>query len=317
MIHCCIIGGTGFIGSHVVEKLLSQERQITVVGRNPVPSRILPEGVRYIAHDYGDLTFLMEVLKDVDEVINLAYATVPKTSSEDPIQDVLSNLPAAISLFKAASETSVRKLVLVSSGGTVYGKTKNVPISEDHPTNPISPYGITKLAIEKYAKMYNELKALPVVCVRPSNAFGEGQRPFTGQGFIATAIASILEQREISVFGEIGTIRDYIHVTDAANGIIAVLEHGIPGTCYNIGSGVGRSNQDVLDAVHPFAESAGLQVRVKRLPRRPFDVPVNVLDCTQLGKETGWRVTIPFKEGIERTWNWFLLRTKHRNHLDE
>src|SRR5208283_5085757 len=133
-------------------------------------------------HDYGDRSFLADLLKDVDEVVNLAYSTVPKTSFEDPVQDILSNLPSAVNLFLATSQSSVQRLVLVSSGGTVYGKAASLPIVETHPTNPISPYGITKLAIEKYAVMYHNHTGLPVVVLRPGNAFGEGQRPFTGQG---------------------------------------------------------------------------------------------------------------------------------------
>jgi len=305
MKHCCVIGGTGFIGSWVVRKLHSMGRQLTVVGRNPIPTRPLPEGVRYAVGDYGDPGFLTEVLQDVDEVINLAYSTVPKTSFEDPVRDIFGNLPAAVRLFETACSLSIKKLVLVSSGGTVYGKARSISITEDHPTNPISPYGITKLAIEKYALMFKELKALPVVCVRPANAFGEGQRPFAGQGFVATAIASILRKQEIVLFGETGTVRDYIHVADVANGIIAALEHGELGSCYNIGSGTGRSNRDILDAIFPLAEAAGFKPRVKTLPPRQFDVPVNILDCSKLSQKTGWKAVVPFEDGIERTWNWF------------
>ena len=102
----------------------------------------------------------------------------------------------------------MQKLVLVSSGGTVYGNPSTVPVAEDHPTTPISPYGITKLAIEKYAAMYRLTAGLPVVCVRPGNAYGEGQRPFSGQGFIATAMASVIQGKEVVLFGERGTVRD-------------------------------------------------------------------------------------------------------------
>ena len=300
---CCIIGGTGFIGSHVVRRLVSK-REIIVIGKERIPSRPLPEGVLYCPGNYGNRKFLTGILKDVDDIISLAYSTVPKTSFEDPIRDILENLPASVALFEVASQLAIKKLVLVSSGGTVYGKTQDVPISETHPTNPISPYGITKLAIEKYAMMFNALKALPVVCVRPANAYGEGQKPFVGQGFIATAMASILRDKEISIFGESGTVRDYIYVTDVASGIVAALEHGQPGMYYNIGSGIGRSNREVLDAITPFARDAGFEVRLKILRARDFDVPVNVLDCTKLRDETGWELKVTFEEGIKRAWEW-------------
>jgi UDP-glucose 4-epimerase len=309
MRHTCVIGGAGFIGRHLVEILLARGRVITVVGRSTVPSRPLPKEVRYVSGDYGDATFLREVLKDVHEIINLAYTTVPGTSFNDPVQDILHNLPPAVRLLEVANDLAIQKIVLISSGGTVYGQALHLPISEDHATNPISPYGVTKLAIEKYGLLFHKVKSLPVVIVRPSNAFGEWQRPFAGQGLVATAAAAIIEQRELVLYGESEIVRDYIYAADVAEGIAAALEHGAPGSCYNIGSGVGRSNKDILDAICALAESSGLRPRFKILPPRGFDVKANVLDSAKLSNETGWKATVPFREGIERTWNWFLSPT--------
>jgi len=305
MKHCCVIGGDGFIGTWLVDRLVKHDRKVTIIDRNPEPERIHPEAARYIAGDYGQKSLLDKALDGVNEVIHLAYSTVPKTSFDDPVEDIRNNLPATVTLLEAASTIGVDKFILMSSGGTVYGKVDELPISEDHPTNPISPYGITKLATEKYAVMFGELKGLPVICVRPGNAFGEGQKPFVGQGFISTAIASIIKGQEVTIFGEAGTVRDYIHVADIADGIIAVLEHGTKNSCYNIGTGIGRTNKDILDAIAPLAEPAGLKVQVNALPPRPFDVPVNVLDSTKLTNETGWKPAVSFEDGIKRTWNWF------------
>lgn len=305
MKHCCVIGGDGFIGTWLVDRLVKHQRKVTIIDRNPEPERIHPEAARYIAADYGQKDLLAEALDGVDEIIHLAYSTVPKTSFDDPVEDIRNNLPATVTLLEAASSIGVEKLVLMSSGGTVYGKTDQVPIPEDHSTNPISPYGITKLATEKYAVMFGELKGLAVICVRPGNAYGEGQKPFVGQGFVSTAIASILKGREVTIFGETGTVRDYIHVEDIADGIIAILEHGRVNSCYNIGTGIGRTNKDILDAIAPLAEPAGLKLRVNTEPARPFDVPVNILDSTKLTNQTGWKPAVSFEDGIKRTWNWF------------
>ena len=234
---CCIIGGSGFIGLHLVKILIDQGKDVIVIGRSKIPSRTLPVGVIYISGDFGDKDFLKEVLINVDEIIDLSYASVPKTSFEDPVKDILNNLPSHVNLFEVASSLPIKKLVIVFSGGTVYGKAIDLPISEDHPLEPISPYGITKLVVEKYAQMYYLIKKLPVICGRPSNAYGDGQKPFAGQGFIPTVIASALEGKSITIFGENGSIRDYIHVTDVATGIAAALEKGLLGEFYNIGSG--------------------------------------------------------------------------------
>lgn len=302
---CCVIGGGGFIGQHLVQELANQGKSIIVVDLSQQFPEWLPSGVNYITGNYSDRRFLYKVLKGIDEVIDLAYASVPKTSFDDPIQDILSNLPSAINLFEIASDLKIKKVVVVSSGGTIYGKVINLPIAEDHPTDPISPYGITKLAIEKYAKMYHTLKGLPVVFVRPANAFGERQKPFTAQGFIATAIASALTGREINLFGEQGTIRDYIYVKDVVSGIIAVLKHGKTGESYNIGSGIGRSNREVLKMIANIAKSENIELRVKVLPPRKYDVPSNILNCSKLQNETGWSPTVSLMEGLELTWRHF------------
>jgi len=305
MKRCCVIGGSGFIGSFVVKALLAEGRKVLVIGRNKRPTRPLPLNVEYISGDFGDKYFLRGVLRNVDEIIDLAYASVPKTSYYNPIQDIFDNLPPILTLLDAASQASICKVVIVSSGGVIYGHTDTLLIDETHPTNPISPYGITKLAIEKYAHMFQATRDLPVVCVRPGNAYGETQKPFVGQGFIATAIAAILAGQEITLFGESGTIRDYIHVSDVAAGIVAALEFGLPGEIYNIGSGVGMNNRDILDAIQPLALVDGLKVRVNTLPLRKFDVRSNILDSSKLRNNSGWSDTITFEEGIKRTWTWF------------
>jgi UDP-glucose 4-epimerase len=192
---CCIIGGSGFIGSYLTKLLVESGREVVVLDRNPIPNRALPPKAKYLAGDYSEPALLHELLANTDEVIDLAYSTVPKTSFENPVYDILSNLPQSVGLLQEAVKARLRKLVLVSSGGTVYGVAHSLPIREDHPTNPISPYGITKLTMEKYAGMFAFSAGLPVTVVRPGNAYGEGQVAFMGQGFIATTLESIIARK--------------------------------------------------------------------------------------------------------------------------
>ena len=303
----CVIGGSGFIGRAVVDELLALgDRQVVVVGRQAAAPH-LPPAVRYVQNASGATDEVLEtLLASADEVIDLAYATVPQTSFQNPVNDVLVNLPEAVRLFEHAARWSLRKFVWVSSGGTVYGHARQVPLTEEHPTDPVSPYGITKLAIEKYAHLYFHAAQLPVVCVRPSNAFGEGQRVYAGQGFIGTAIASVLDGRPLDLFGAEGTIRDYLHVRDVARGIVAALLGGQAGQVYNLGSGMGHSNRQVLELLAPLAEARGLRSIVRVLPERPFDVKVNVLDSSKLHAHTGWAPTVPFAEGLRRAWDWYV-----------
>ncbi|WP_082878021.1 NAD-dependent epimerase/dehydratase family protein [Methylobacillus sp. MM3] len=312
MSRCCVIGGAGFIGSHLVNELLDSGRVVRVVGRRDLELASLPEKVEYFQGDIRNREFISDALKGVDEVVDLAYSSVPKTSYENPVLDITDNLPSSVGLFDVASTLPIRKLVFVSSGGTVYGEPQNLPISETHPTNPISPYGITKLALEKYAQMYCRLRGLPVVCVRPSNPFGERQKPFVGQGFIATAIASILAGHEVKIFGDQGTIRDYIYVKDVAKALVAALDFGIPGECYNAGSAVGRSNLEIIEQISIHAKLCGLKPLVTHVSPRSFDVSANVLDTSKLHAISGWQSELGFAAGIECTWSWFYKNYKNR-----
>ena len=312
MSRCCVIGGSGFIGRKVVDVLLSSGRQVTVVGRSPQSSRQLPENTLYFHGDISDKGFISERLQEADEVIDLAYSSVPKTSFENPVEDILSNLPGSVGMFELACTMRIRKMVFVSSGGTIYGEPKYLPIAETHPTDPISPYGITKLALEKYAFMFHRLKGLPITCVRPANPFGEGQTPFVGQGFVATAIASILSGKEVHVFGERGTIRDYIYVDDLAKGIVASLDYALPGECYNVGTGIGRSNLDIIESISRIAEQNGLTPKVFHQPARPFDVSANILDSAKLKEISGWQPNADFDESIEKTFCWYMAHHGHQ-----
>ena len=307
---CFVIGGTGFIGVHVTQLLAESGREVMVFGRRKPSEVVLPPNVDYACGDYSDRAALKKLLADASEIVDLAYLTVPKTSFADPVYDVLSNLPASVGLLLEAASRPRRKIVLVSSGGTVYGVAVRLPIAEDHPTRPVSPYGITKLAIENYAWMFNRVSNLPVVVARPANAYGEGQRAQSGQGFIAAAIHAITTGSEIEVYGPEGTVRDYVHVKDVAAGIVAALQRGVAGEAYNIGTGVGHSNLDVLRLLEPLAARAELNVRVRFLPRRHFDVPANVLDSGKLTAESGWRPVISLKDGLQQTWDAVLARER-------
>ena len=307
-LHTLVIGGAGFIGTHLVPELLATGRRVTILDRRAVPLPELPESVPYVVGDFGRCELIRELLGSHEEVIHLAYASVPNTSFEDPFSDLLENLPPTVQLFAEVAAKG-GKLIFVSSGGTVYGEATRLPIREDHPTKPISPYGVTKLTLENYAHLYAVTHGLKFVCLRPANAFGEGQRPFTGQGFIATAMASIMHGQPVRIFGQRGTVRDYVYVSDLTAGIVSALERGRLAETYNLGSGVGRSNMDVIEAISPLMKEAGDNVRVENLPERAFDVKANVLDSGKLQKHTDWKPQVEFGEGLLRTRAW--LRSFH------
>jgi UDP-glucose 4-epimerase len=300
-----IIGGGGFIGSHLAHYLVRQaDREVIVVGRSPAPRFPLPDSVVYVQGDAGNIAFIGNLLENCDEVVDLVYATVPKTSFDDPVHDVLVNLPSSVVLLRQASKRKLRRLVLVSSGGTVYGNAAYLPIDETHPTNPVSPYGITKLALEKYALMFHRLEELPVVIVRPGNPYGPNQFGNLGQGFVGTALYSILQRQPVRVFGERGTVRDYIYVEDLVAGLSAALHHGNVGEIYNIGTGIGHDNRSILDELDLVVRADGYSVECEYMPFRAFDVAENVLSSARLTYLSGWRPQVDIHTGLEATWRW-------------
>lgn len=301
-----VIGGGGYIGRHLVHELVSVGRKVSVLGRRKaIPNYHFPNGVAYIAGDFSQSDLLGPLLDSHQEVVHLAYSTVPNTSFVNPLADLTENLPPTMQLFSEIARRG-NKLLLVSSGGTVYGEAINLPIREDHPTKPISPYGVTKLTLENYAHLYAVTHNMKYVCVRPANPYGVGQKPFLGQGFISTAIASAIQGKPIQVYGETGTIRDYIYVTDLAAGIVSALERGQLSETYNLGSGKGLTNLDVLKVISFLTGKYGHKISIKHLAERAFDVKANVLDSAKLEEHTGWKSQVDFSIGLEKTYAWLI-----------
>lgn len=299
-----LLGGTGFIGQQFA-RLFRSSAEIVAISRSRPPAASILDGVNYIQGDCASQEFLRQVLQIDDYVIYLAYNSVPKTSFEDPLRDIQENLPLAISLLSVLRDVPVKRLLYVSSGGTVYGPANSeclIPVG--HSTHPISPYGITKLAIENYCQMYARLFGIPVVIARPSNPFGPGQVPYRGQGFIATAIAKILQSEEMSVFGENGTVRDYLYIDDLCTALKMLLDCDIePGDIFNIGSETGMNNLEVLQSIAKATNIEFSNIKLNFLPARNFDVAYNVLSSEKI-KTLGWRRITSLDQGLVPTVQW-------------
>ncbi|MFJ7565837.1 NAD-dependent epimerase/dehydratase family protein [Herminiimonas sp. NPDC097707] len=298
-----VIGGGGYIGSYLVPLLIASGRKVTVLGKSAASQFPLPVDAVYVSGDFGQKDLIRSLLDSHQEIVHLAYASKPNTSFHNPLEDLLQNLPPTVQLF---SEIAARggKLILISSGGTVYGEAQNFPIREDHSTQPISPYGLTKLTLENYARLYAMTHDLRYVCIRPSNAYGVGQRPFAGQGFISTAMGCVMRGQPIQIFGEEGAVRDYIYVSDLASGVFSAMQFGKLSETYNLGSGIGFTNRAVIEMMTPSMKMIGFDVKVEHLPERPFDVKANVLDTTKLKSDTGWQPNIGIDEGLALTAKW-------------
>lgn len=292
-----LIGGAGFIGRNMVPFLNEADREVSIVGRTDLKKEDLKNVAHYYQGDFTSLAFIKPLVESHDEIVLLAYASAPGTSFNDPLADLQENLPFSIQLFIEIAKHG-KKLVLVSSGGTVYGEQRAEKIKESNNKRPISPYGVTKVTLENYAFLYGVTNGLDFVVVRPSNAYGTGQKPFVGQGFIATAVASAKLNKTIAIYGEEGTVRDYVYVTDLAKGIVDVLIKGRSGTAYNIGTGVGYSNLEIVKKINKKLKKYNTQLNVEHVPARPFDVKSNILDSSKIHHHTNWAPEIDIDSGL-------------------
>lgn len=298
-----VLGGCGFIGSHVVDQLIASGHKAVVFDRNPERFRLPLPNVLFCQADFGNRGELEEILaKGIDVVIHLVSSTVPQSSNDDPIFDVQTNLVESIALFEMCIKHHVRKVIFISSGGTVYGVPQVSPVPETHPTLPLCSYGITKLAIENYLHLFHLLHDLKYVVLRVSNPYGTRQDPHRKQGAVAVFMYNILNGKDISIWGDGSIIRDFVHISDVARACLAAAESQYVGIC-NVGSGTGLS---IKQLVITLQEVTGKIAHVNWLESRNFDVQEIVLDCSRIEKELFWRPQISLQSGLVDMHNWMI-----------
>ncbi|MDN3220498.1 NAD-dependent epimerase/dehydratase family protein [Pseudomonas nunensis] len=299
-----VFGGGGFIGSTIVDRLLLDGHSIRVFERPRVGEyrKFLPhENVEWMTGDLSATSDINKAVEGVDAVLHLVSTTLPKSSNEDPVYDVQSNLVASLQLLNAMVAHKVGRIVFISSGGTVYGSPKYLPIDEKHPTDPEVSYGITKLAIEKYILMYGHLHGIKPVILRVANPYGERQRVETAQGAVGVFIHNVLKQLPIEIWGDGSVQRDFLHVSDVAEAFAKAISYSGTAGVFNISSGVGTSLNRLLELI---GEVSGGEVPRVYKPGRSFDVPVSVLSNDLARDELGWSPQVSMKEGIARTFEW-------------
>ena len=240
-------------------------------------------------------------MSGVEVVYHFVSTTLPKTSNDDPIYDVRSNLVDTIQLLESCVEAGVRKVIFASSGGTVYGPPETLPITEDHPTAPISSYGIVKLAIEKYLSLFHHLYGLDYAVLRISNPYGPYQDPGGQQGAVGVFLNRLYTGRPITIWGDGEVVRDYLYVSDLVDALELAALIESREKVLNIGSGEGLSLNALIRCI---SEVVGEHPAVEYLPARPLDVPASVLNVGRAKSALGWEPETGLAEGIERTWAW-------------
>ena len=299
--HHLIVGGCGFIGRHVAVRLASNGERVTLADLVAPSFDMPPDASRNItwremdesAPDWDAL------VADVDVVHAYAWSSLPATANADPGSDLARNVVPLIGLLDALARRGSGRVVFTSSGGTVYGVIRTFPITEDHPTAPITGYGAGKASAETYLRLYRAMHGLDCRIARISNPYGAGQNVSRGLGAVMTFLHSALEHRPVTIFGDGEIIRDYIHISDVATCLARLATAPRDDEfIFNVGSGVGTSLNALVSAV---GEVSGRSLVVERMARRGFDVPANVLSIDRVGAVYGWRPRLSLADGLQQT----------------
>lgn len=306
-----IFGGGGFLGSAIIDRLLADGHAIRVFERpriKPFRTFTQAENVEWIEGEFGHIPDIQIGLEAATAVVHLVCTTRPKSSNDEPIYDVQSNVISTLQLLGKMREMGIRKILFASSGGTVYGPPLYTPINEEHPTNPTTSYGITKLTIEKYLLLEKALHGLQPVILRVANPYGERQRVEYAQGVVAAFLKRALAREPIEIWGDGSVVRDYLHVADVAEAFAAALGYQEDRCIFNIGSGAGTSLNELATIL---SEQLGRDLEVIYQAARDFDVKSNVLCCERARQELHWQPQISMASGLKRTLTW--LQTQNNS----
>lgn len=291
---CLVTGGSGFLGAHVVRRLLAEGYRVRILDPHPAPC--FP-GAEMITGSLQDDETVRRSLEGCHYLFHFASSMVPATAHVS--QNLNENLVLTVNLLEAAAAARVQKIVYPSSGGAIYGIPRRLPVSERAPTHPISSYGIVKLAIEKYLALYERQSGIRYVALRYSNPIGEGQRPKSNFGVVAAFFRAVAAGQPIEILGNGESIKDFLYVGDAVEAAIAALRYAGPKRIFNIGSGQGTPLQELADRVR---KTAGVDVPVLHREARPNDVPKVILDIRAAREELGWEPRVSLAEALKRTW---------------
>lgn len=304
-----ILGGAGFIGTNLTIALAKEKDEynncvnhITLFDREDADfSNITKFGFKNISIITG--YFNMEsnfetITKNQDIVYHLISSTVPTNSNQHIAQELTANVVVTANLLDACVKNKVKKVVFLSSGGTVYGKEKDMPLKEVTPTNPISTYGIQKITIEKLLYLYRYMYGLDYRVIRLSNPYGPYQRPNGLLGAVTTFTYKALIGETITVYGDGSVVRDFIFIDDAVKGILNIVNGDSKQKIFNLGCGKGKSIKEVITTIQEILE---IDIDVQYVSGRKVDVPINVLDIKLYEDAYGKLKAIPLAEGVKNT----------------
>lgn len=300
--HIAIFGASGFVGQNLLNELAKTDHE--VLACDIEPSDEIPDNASFREVDITDEDAVSEVISGVDVVAHLAAHPL-QAGNENPKQNAEINIIGTLNILDAAREHDIEK-VFYSSASSLVGEVEEVPVPEAHPANPQSPYGVAKLAIEKYLDVYQDLYDLDYLVFRFFNVYGPYQYPESG-ALVPVVLSRLAQGKGVFVTGDGSQTRDFIYVRDITSFIVDGLESDITNEIVNMGRGVDTS---ILEAIHEMADVVDVEPDIDRRPERPDEIDDFYADTTKCEELFGRSPDTGLQEGLERTYEWMESNSK-------
>lgn len=306
-----VTGGAGFIGSHIVDALIKKGHRVSVVDNLSTGKQ---ENINKEAKFYNiDICApeLNHVFREEnpEAVFHLAAQINVRKSVEDPLFDSKNNILGSLNVLENSKKAKVSKIIFTSTGGAIYGDTKEIPTTEGYTPQPMSPYGIAKFSVEKYLSYYNKVFNIPYVVLRLANVYGPRQDASGEAGVVAIFCNQLLEGKQPIINGDGEQTRDYVFVEDVVKAHLLALDNDKTGI-FN----VGRSEETSVNQIFNHLKKIGqFDLEAQHGPIKPGEQKRSCLDYSKIKQEFGWEPKTDLKQGLEKTLQWFVLtRGKHK-----
>jgi len=298
-----VTGGAGFIGSHVTEGLLARGHRVLVVDNLSSGRRenVPPEAELHVLDVRSSEAARLVESEAVQVLLHHAAQMDVRRSTREPAFDADVNILGTLNLLQAAVRGGVRQVIFASTGGAIYGEQESFPAAESHPTRPLSPYGVSKLAGERYLEYFHHEHGLDATCLRYANVYGERQNPHGEAGVVAIFTTRLLRGESPRINGDGLQTRDYVHVADIVAANLAAL--GRPGFhIYNVGTGVETTVVEIFEGLRT---ASGSELAAEHGPASPGEQRRSSIDSTLIQGELGAGPRTSLAAGLKRTVDWF------------
>jgi len=299
-----VTGGAGFIGSHVVDKLINDDYEVVIVDNlSTGKARNINKEAKFYKLDIQDPKLESIFQIERPHYVNHHAAQIDvRRSISDPIFDARVNIIGTINVLQNCVKYGVKKIIFASSGGAIYGEQEVFPASETHPTKPISPYGIAKLVAEHYLYYYKIIYGLEYVSLRYSNVYGPRQDPFGEAGVVAIFIQKMLNGEQPVINGDGEQTRDFVYVADVAEANILAMKNNTGESIFNIGTSIETSVNQIFNYLRKILGSSVPKIHG---PAKPGEQRRSVIDYKKAEKILNWKPKTQLKDGLKSTCEYF------------